>query len=700
VNIELRHCNNIEHGIVAIQEGALNIKYAINGTGKTTLAKAISCAAAGNPDSSRLLADLIPFKYRAAGGTVTPSVTGIDAIGPIKIFDESYINAFVFQQDDLLKGSFEIFIRTEKYDQGLEEIEDLIKEVKTALTSDPEIERLIADFEEISGSFGKPTKAGIHGSSNLAKALKDGNKVENIPIGLEGYASYIRHESGYKWIKWQQDGSTYLNVGEDCPYCTSDIKEKRETIERVSAVYDPKSIESLNRIVATFERLDKYFSDSTKEQIAKFVRNVEKYSDDQVAFLNEVKGQIDILCLKLKRCRSLGFVSLKDVGKVIEELAEYKVDLSLYNHLQAKETVAKVAIVNSGIESLLTKAGLLQGAVARQRTLVEKLVRNYSEQINEFLKNAGYSYKVVLQEDAEAKHKLRLIHVDSSEGALVNVRNHLSFGERNAIALVLFMFDAIKSAAGLIVLDDPISSFDKNKKYAIIDMLFRRELSLRGKTVLMLTHDLDPVVDMLIHHSDRFEKPIVAFLDNANGLLTEKPVVRADIKTFITVHRENIALPIPTLNKLVYLRRLLEVTNEKGVAFDILSNVFHKREVPTKPDSGAVREMTAAEIADGCASVLTEIPEFDYSTIVTMVRDNHQMIALYAASSSNYEKLHLYRLIFDDSEHGVQSSVVLKFINEAFHIENNYIYQLNPRDYQLVPQFVIAECDRYVAAIA
>ena len=37
--------------------------------------------------------------------------------------------------------------------------------------------------------------------------------------------------------------------------------------------------------------------------------------------------------------------------------------------------------------------------------------------------------------------------------------------------LILFMFDAIRSDAKLIILDDPISSFDSNKKYAIINRL-------------------------------------------------------------------------------------------------------------------------------------------------------------------------------------------------------------------------------------
>jgi hypothetical protein len=43
--------------------------------------------------------------------------------------------------------------------------------------------------------------------------------------------------------------------------------------------------------------------------------------------------------------------------------------------------------------------------------------------------------------------------------------------------------------------------------------------------------------------------------------------------------------------------------------------------------------------------------------------------------------------------------VIQKFINEAFHIENNYIYQLNPTKYPVVPQYVIDECDKFVQAL-
>ena len=57
-----------------------------------------------------------------------------------------------------------------------------------------------------------------------------------------------------------------------------------------------------------------------------------------------------------------------------------------------------------------------------------------------------------------------------------NIDKHLSWGEKNAFALVLFMYYAISKKAELIILDDPISSFDSNKKYAIINRLFENRM--------------------------------------------------------------------------------------------------------------------------------------------------------------------------------------------------------------------------------
>lgn len=697
MDIVLKNCNNIENGQISIQEDNLNIKYAINGTGKSTISRAIMSYASDSINNTTTLNDLKPFKYRSVDDN-NPEILGCEEISKVKIFNEKYINEYVFKPDELLQGSFDIFIQDENYIKGLEEIDALVVEIKKTFENDQDIENLTRDFDEMSNSFGRNTARGIHGSSNLAKAFKNGNKVENIPEELKDYKNYIQHGENYKWIKWQQDGKGFIDITENCPYCVSNIETKKEKIVKIGEVYDSKTIQNLNKIIEVFQSLNKYFSDSTKDIISEFIKTIDGYTDEQVEFLREVKEQIDRLNDKFKKAKNLSFESLKDVDKMIEALQNYKIDLKLYGHLNSESTEEKAKIVNTAIDGVLVKAGILQGKIAQQKRYIERLVEKNKNNINSFLKNAGYKYSVDLVENEVGKHQLKLIHDDLSN-EVKNATDHLSFGEKNAFALVLFMYDALKAQPNLIILDDPISSFDKNKKYAIIDMLFRKNDSFKDKTVLLLTHDFEPIVDMIHHHRDRFKIPTAAFLENNSGELIEKLIERSDIQTFIELIHNNISEAEDNIQKLVYLRRLYEITNNKNMEYHIISSAIHKKSVPEFKSETNMRVMTTEEIENGEIEIRKHIADFDYNHIVSRINDDSVMKALYLSSSNNYEKLHMFRMIFDDKEQVIESDIINKFINEAFHLENDYIYQLNPRKYQMVPQYVINECNRLINLI-
>lgn len=62
MKIEIKNCNSIDYANISIKENTLNIKYGINGTGKTTISKAIQYAT--RDDRDELFNILIPFKHR------------------------------------------------------------------------------------------------------------------------------------------------------------------------------------------------------------------------------------------------------------------------------------------------------------------------------------------------------------------------------------------------------------------------------------------------------------------------------------------------------------------------------------------------------------------------------------------------------------------------------------------------------------
>ena len=68
--------------------------------------------------------------------------------------------------------------------------------------------------------------------------------------------------------------------------------------------------------------------------------------------------------------------------------------------------------------------------------------------------------------------------------------------------------------------------------------------------------------------------------------------------------------------------------------------------------------------------------------------DVNAIRAKFAATDVGYEKIQLFRIF--NIEH--DDDVIRKFINESYHIENEYVMQLNPREFDAVPDHVVQAC--------
>ena len=697
MNLSISNCNNIDNGQFNIVDGCLNIKYAINGTGKSTISKAIDAFVSEDETKKR---SLIPFKYYGNETEHFPELTGYEGFGKVAIFNETYIEDYVYQQNELIKNSFEIFIKTPDYDKHINEIEKLLEGINTTFRNHPELDELIKVFQEFIDGFGK-AKGGYSAAGAIGKGLGKGNKIDNIPKGLEVYEPYLKNSENVKWIKWQLEEKRYLDMAEQCPYCYGSIQETKETILKVSEEYDAKAVEQLNKMLEVFKKLSPFFTDDTVAKLDEISKNMAGISNDQKTYLLEIKAQVDSLMQQLYGLKRMGFHSLKNAEKIADELQKFKVDLSYYSHLNSDLSNEKVELINKTLDVVLEKAGRLQGEISQQKNHIKTTIEMYSKEINDFLYYAGYRYQVdIVEEEHTTDYHLILKHVDG-EGVIQAANEHLSFGERNAFALVLFMYDVLKNDPDLVVLDDPISSFDGNKKFAIINMLFMGKHSLKNRTVLLLTHEFNTVIDVIYNMPYNFSPaPKAAFLTTKNGVLSEKEIKKTDIKSFGEIARSNINSGINSLNKLVYLRRLLEIQDTDSLAWQLLSNIFHKREIPEFhfSDDTPNRQMTVQEIQDAENEIRSEyLPDFDYNTEYQKTQDMKLLKTLYENSGSNYEKLQIYRIMFNENS---SNSVIKKFVNEAFHIENDYLFQLNPCEYDTVPQYIIDECDKEILSIA
>lgn len=692
--IEITNCNNIDRGNFILEENKLNIKYAINGTGKSTISNALKSFIRMDKEKIDFL---LPFRYGGVLEGNEPNLLGIEDFSSIEVFDEDYVKEYTFKSSEILENSFEIIVKNDDYVKLEDEISGLLDEISQSFVNHPELGELITVCNSFLDAFGK-SKKGYSGSGAIAKGIGDGNRLEHVPKELENYSSYLQNSNNINWLKWQLEGKPYLEIKNKCPYCTIDLNaEEKERILKVSQYYDSNYIRHLSNMLEIFKQLAPYFKEDTAVKIDLISKSVTSLNDQQIDYLIEIKKQVESFLQQLIKLQSLNSRSLIGVAKVSDELESYKIDIKYYSHLDSSMTLEKVEVINEALKLVLEKAGLLQGKVNIHRNNIKTTIEKHSEEINNFLLYAGYKYKVSVEYDNQKNYHLVLKHVDNSNN-IPSADKHLSYGERNAFSLVLFMYDTLRSNPDLIILDDPISSFDGNKKFAIINMLFMGKNCFKNRTVLLLTHEFGTVVDCVKNMSHKLSiRPEAFFLKTVNGVLEEKRIEKKDIKSFVDIALCAFDSNIDILNKMVYFRRLEEITSSKSYGWQLVSNIFHKRAVPIiRLGDETEREMELSEISIGTEQVRSKIEDFDYETQYNRTQDIELMCELYRNTKSNYEKLQIYRIIINENH---TNDVVKKYINETFHIENDYIFQLDPRIYETIPSFIISECDYEISIL-
>lgn len=684
--INIKNCNSIIDAKINIIENKLNIKYGINGTGKTTISKAISYSL--EEDKQKLIT-LTPFTND--NNDLTPEVEIEDGIVKnVLVFNESYIEQFVYKEDELLQNSYEILIKDEVCKNIEVEIENLLSSIKQSFENDERLQKVIDDFEELNKKF-KISKNGLSKSSIGYKVVKNGNKIDNIPQELQCYSSFLVSDKNIEWIDWQIKGKSFIENNDICPFCANEIKENKKTIELVSENYSAKEVDNLKKILETIENLKYYFHNESLKRLNEILRKSEDLSIGDENFLFKISCDIGVFLENLNNIKKIYSLIENSNEPIEDQLSNLKINIRNYDNLNSDETNEIIKHLNDQLEELKNKSSKLEGQINQHKCHINQNIEKHQNNINDFLQKAGYKYQVFIEDN---KLKLKYIGVEKN---INNADQYLSYGEKNAFALVLFMCQAVSEKCDLVILDDPISSFDKNKKYAIIDMLFNsknKDNNLFKKTVLMLTHDLDPIIDILKVKCSNFHEFVNAnFLKNNDGKLFEFEIKKENLKSFVSICDEVICSSKNILIKLAYLRRYYELINNSG-CYHIISELLHGRSMGEFKNKNIKEE----DIDNAIQEITRKVNEFNYENILNLIRKKDYLIKLYNEEENSYFKVALFRILHEhhNSLSNSRNEVFIKFINEVYHLENETLYQLSHCNYELIPNYIVNECDLFV----
>lgn len=246
-NISIENCNNITKCDIGVFENKLNIKYAINGTGKSTVAKAIKLSADGTK-----LDDLIPFEFRARKEKVLKPTVSNMPFSNVAIFNEEYLKQYVYQKTDLLKNTFEVMINSDRYTELKEKIDSELVDIKTIARDKPNIST-IRDITSSLCSLIVVNKDAVTLSRKTGgiKGLLDEKKsaLFNPPDELSEFKPFIDDEKSIEWASWKLKGISLFGEKGVCPYCAETENEvKRKKTEVFKNSFDEVSINYANKI--------------------------------------------------------------------------------------------------------------------------------------------------------------------------------------------------------------------------------------------------------------------------------------------------------------------------------------------------------------------------------------------------------------------------------------------------------------------
>lgn len=691
MNVVIENCRSIDNASISIEPGKLNVKFGPNGTGKSSIAKALVSAV-----SKSIGPDLVPFKWLKEGSAENHpfNVSGLDGITSVEVFDEEYVQSVVFQQDSLFPGSFDVFIRTPEFinteNKLREQLEAIVK-----LSEREDVRRLAADLESflanLVGNSGLDRNKKPKGSSPVVKALKEGNTWAHEDPLLTPFKPILGQGPFKKWAAWHKQGRDYLSLMEGvCPYCGLPASDSEKRIDAVGSSFDSTKVGNIEKTINALSIGGAYLSETASCKINSIVDSADPITEQEKGFIGKVVQDAQLIIDTLAKLRAISsYFVLSSVDNLNEGLSNCKIDIALVDNFNSSICSELAAEINKAVDAAMKNAGKLIGLVKRQKLHLAAALKDRCEEINSFLTEAGYPYSVNIPGAEDGKCSVRLVH--TSQWEVPDSREALSYGEKNAFALVFFAYECMSKKPDLVILDDPISSFDGAKRYALLTMLFLggiREATLKGKTVLLLTHDYGTLFDIEHTHKPTFQPSANScVLSCADGLVNETVVTANDMVLADNLYERLAKSSSALMVKLVYARKVLEVRNDKGDAYDVVSSLFHHRPTPTHID---MTPMKSIEINNGVTNLEAIVGEpIDYNDLLDTLNNPTKMLAIFDASSSNYEKLQLARIA---TEACTDDKVLKERMDDSVHVGNGFLYQLDPTKFELVPSQLVKRC--------
>lgn len=445
MHIHVEAFRNLDSFDYDVQDGKVNFLYGVCGSGKSSLLDAL----ASSPDE--------------ADATV-----GYEGKGPVVLVDSkepTYEKYAIYNNqthgtlfaEQANSESYRIFVGDANELSVLEEEYDaMLSRLDTFKESVLSYKAQIESAKKLVGSP-KPGTCKLTGTSKFKKAgkmMREANDDIRTQVG----------EISQSHLKWIIDGFKNTDVEEAwiCPFCNVKISEKDrrrlEGMKEMSATTLAPVFEASNVLVDLGIKEPDWSSEEEVEEAVKAFESLLYVEQD----LNRLQNLIN----QPKRLDTLR----KDY-KALELRDE-----TLKRFPGLEDVVADINAQDKKIRELLGK----------MNSAANRVIDSNKKDLNTKLRALGIPYRFNLNnadyDRAEASYVLEHVAATESGKDKVDMRNKLSFGEKNLVALLLFLQNRDED---VLLIDDPASSFDDYRRTQI----FKEIIGVKDKTVIVATHD-------------------------------------------------------------------------------------------------------------------------------------------------------------------------------------------------------------------
>ena len=322
-------------------------------------------------------------------------------------------------------------------------------------------------------------------------------------------------------IKWIENGIRLHSENDsDCKFCNNsfnlhDVIDKLEEYNQNSIQTDRIRLEMLkNRLSESIESIVN--SEKTKQSLSIIgLTNEEIDQLFDIEYTDEVRRIIEVINNKILDMSQIFEIDStilffeSKINKVIERMVSQRnhqikeLETTILNIEKITKGALAIALEDSTrplkLKAIQEKESEILALKEKNKEIKEKireLEEGQSEYIdfmiflNEVLLSLGVQIKLILDDS-----KYYLIH--SIDGVNLSI-NSISEGEKNLLAILYFYFELYKDREQkdlldeleLIVIDDPISSFDEANKFYVLEMM-KKIISENNIQIFLFTHSWD-----------------------------------------------------------------------------------------------------------------------------------------------------------------------------------------------------------------